>query len=71
MNNDTIKIEDAGEIKNFETVRQCVYVGVYFFEYSSTPYAYTHQDKNELIKLLNGMGNLDKSKPVRLYTIVL
>ena len=66
-----MKIEEASEIKNFETVRHCLYVGVYFFENSSLPYAMTNHDKNELVKNLNGIGGIDKSKPVRLYTIVL
>lgn len=66
-----MKIEEASEVRNFETVRQCLYVGVYFFEHSSLPYAMTNHDKNELIKMLNGIGSIDKAKPIRLYTIVL
>ena len=66
-----MQIEEKSEIRNFETVRQCIYVGVYFFENSSLPYAMTNHDKNELIKQLNSVGSIDKSKPVRLYTIVL
>ena len=66
-----MKIEEASEIRNFETVRQCLYVGVYFSEYSSLPYAMTNRDKNELIKQLNSIGSIDKAKPIRLYTIVL
>jgi hypothetical protein len=66
-----MKIEEASEIKNFETIRQSVYVGVYWYEYSNTPCAMTNHDKNELIKQLNTIAIIDKAKPVRLYTIVL
>ena len=66
-----MKIKEASEVRNFEIVRHFIYVGVYWFEYSNTPCAMTNHDKNELIKQLNTIGMIDKTKPIRLYTIVL
>ena len=71
MKSESVKIEDIGEIKSFEVVRQTVSVAIYFWEYSNVPYGMVNSDRNELVKQVSNMSGLDKSKPVRLYTIIL
>lgn len=68
---DTVKIKDIGEIKSFEVVRPMAYVAIFFYENSNVPYGSVHADKNELIKQMQNWHGLDKSKPIRMYTIIL
>ncbi len=64
-----LKIQDHGEIKHFELIKYSLYVAVYFYPFSDQPFGCTHSNKNELIKQMNNWKDLDKTKPVRIYTI--
>ena len=68
---DTVKIEDIGEIKSFEVVRQMAYVAIYFYEHSNIPYGNVNADKNELIRQMQNWTGIDKTKPIRMYSIIL
>ena len=66
-----IKFEDGGEIKEFVTPRPTLFVAVFYYENSDTPWGSTHQDKQQLINQMHNWTGLDKSRPVRIYTITL
>jgi hypothetical protein len=71
MTEQTLKIEDIGEIKSFEVVRQMIFVAVYFYENSNLPYGITNADKNELIRQVQTWHGIDRTRPVRMYSIIL
>jgi len=71
MTEQTLKIEDIGEIKSFEVVRQMLFVAVFFYENSNFPYGCTNPDKNELVRQIHNWSGIDKTKPVRMYSIIL
>ena len=64
-----LKIQDHGEIKDFELIKYSLYVAVYFYPNLDTPFGCTASDKNVLIKQMHNWGGIDKTKPVRIYTI--
>jgi hypothetical protein len=65
-----MNIVDEGELKDFELHRPILYVAVYFYENSDTPYSISHNFKEELLKSLISYKP-DPNRPVRIYTIKL
>lgn len=66
-----IKFEDGGEIREFVTPRPILFVAVYYYPNSDTPWGVTGHDKQQLIADMNNWAGLDRSRPVRIYTITL
>ena len=68
---DEIMFEDGGEIKDFVMPRPTLFVAVFFYENSDIPYGSTASDKPQLITQMHNWHGLDRSRPVRIYTITL
>lgn len=66
---DEIRFEEAGEIKEFVQPRPTLYVAVYYYPNSEQPWGMCGSDKQNLITSAHSWGGLDKTKPVRIYTI--
>lgn len=66
-----IKFEDGGEIREFVTPRPTLFVAVFYYPNSDTPWGATGHDKSQLINNMHNWAGLDRSRPVRIYTITL
>ena len=66
-----IKFEDGGEIREFVTPRPTLFVAVFYYPNSDTPWGTTGHDKSQLINGMHNWFGLDRSRPVRIYTITL
>lgn len=64
-----IRFEEAGEIKEFVQPRPTLYVAVYYYPNSEQPWGMCGINKHDVIKSMLNWHGLDKSRPVRLYTI--
>lgn len=67
----SIKVEDAGMLKNFEILKRCLYVAVFYYPNSPTPFGTVDADKNRLIANMASWSGIDATKPVRIYTLEL
>ena len=66
-----IKFEDGGEICEFVTPRPTLFVAVFYYPNSDTPWGATGHDKPQLINNMHNWAGIDRSRPVRIYTITL
>ena len=66
---DEIKFQDSGEVKEFVTPRPCLYVAVYWNENSEQPWGVCSIDKQQLITSMSNWYGIDRSRPIRIYTI--
>lgn len=66
-----IKFQDGGVIRDFEIPKPTMYVAVYYYPNSDQPFGCTGTNREELIRAMTHWSGLDRSHPVRIYTIVL
>jgi hypothetical protein len=65
------KVEDKGSVKDFELLKRNLYVAVFYYPNSPTPFGATSADKNDLIKNMANWSGIDATRPVRIYTLEL
>lgn len=67
-----IQFQDGGEIREFVVPRPVIYVAVFYYPGSDTPWACTdNTSKESIIKSMNNWNGIDRTRPVRIYTITL
>lgn len=71
MSEAEIRFEDGGEIREFVVPRPTLFVAVYYYQNSDIPFGTTDSDKNRLIQSMHNWHGLDRTRPVRIYTITL
>jgi hypothetical protein len=66
---DTLKIEEAHTVKDYEMAIKNLYVAVYQYPGSDAPWGISHYNKSDLLKMVSTWSGIDKTIPVRIYTL--
>lgn len=66
-----LKFTEAGEVKEFTIPRPTLYVAVYRYDNNDQLFGTCMSDKQVLMAQVMTMTYIDKSFPVRIYTITI
>lgn len=64
-----LRIEDKGKVKDFVIPKPSLFVAMFFYENSDTPWGQCGHDKQQVINAMAHWQGLDRSRPVRIYEL--
>lgn len=65
-----LRIEDKGKVKDYVIPKTSLFVAMFFMKDSDVPFGTTNPDKQSLLNGLAHWTGIDRSKPVRIYELV-
>jgi hypothetical protein len=61
--------EQPQPINTYELHTPKLYVAVYYYKNSQTPFGLTTDSKEKLLQSLNAYQGIDESKPIKIFTL--
>lgn len=61
--------EQTTPVSTYEINTQKLYVAVYYYKNSQTPFGYTSDSKESLLQSLKNFTSIDENKPVKIFTL--